>query len=95
MTRVGVAAPGPFDYENGICMVHGLGKLEGLFNVDMRAELARAACRPTSIRFLNDAEAFLLGESVAGAARVMTGRSASPSAPARSGFLADGEIEVG
>ena len=70
VTRVGVAAPGPFDYENGICKVHGLGKLEGLFNVDMRAELVHVLrLDGASIRFLNDAEAFLLGESVAGAAQ--------------------------
>jgi glucokinase len=70
VSRLVVAAPGPFDYENGICLVRGLGKLDGLFGVDMRAELARALLvDPAVIRFLNDAEAFLLGESAAGAAR--------------------------
>jgi glucokinase len=68
--RLGVAAPGPFDYENGVCLVRDLGKLEGLFGVDVREELARELrLESTAIRFLNDAEAFLLGESIAGAAR--------------------------
>jgi glucokinase len=68
--RVGVAAPGPFDYERGICLVRGLGKLEAIYGVDFRRELARTlALDPAAIRFLNDAEAFLLGESVVGAAR--------------------------
>jgi predicted NBD/HSP70 family sugar kinase len=68
--RLGVAAPGPFDYERGVCLVRGLGKLEALYRVDLREELARAlALDGSAIRFLNDAEAFLLGESVVGAAR--------------------------
>jgi glucokinase len=67
---VGVAAPGPFDYEHGICAVHGLGKLEAIYGVDLRSELARALdVRPDAVVFLNDAEAFLLGEAAHGAAR--------------------------
>jgi glucokinase len=67
---VGVAAPGPFDYANGICRVQGLGKLEAIYGVDLRSELADAlGVRPDAVVFLNDAEAFLLGESAHGAAR--------------------------
>jgi predicted NBD/HSP70 family sugar kinase len=70
-TRVGVATPGPFDYERGICTIAGVAKLDALFGVDLRAELARVFvdAMPLDIRFVNDAEAFLLGEAVAGAAR--------------------------
>jgi glucokinase len=94
LSRLGVAAPGPFDYENGICMVRGLGKLEALFGVVLRDELARALqLDPAGIRFLNDAEAFLLGESVAGAAR---GHDRAVGVTLGTGlgsaFLADGEI---
>ena len=66
---IGVSAPGPFDYANGICRVRGLGKLEALYGVDLRKELA-AACgtRPGAVLFLNDAEAFVLGEAAFGAA---------------------------
>ncbi len=46
-------------------------KLDGLHGVELRAELRAAAALPdaAAIRFLNDAEAFLLGEWWAGAAR--------------------------
>lgn len=65
---VGVAVPGPFDYARGICLLEH--KLEALHGVDLRIELAAAlALPPENVRFVNDAEAFLLGEWWAGAAR--------------------------
>jgi glucokinase len=66
--RLGVAVPGPFDYALGVSrMAH---KLEALRGVDLRAELSAALGLPVAaFRFLNDADAFLLGESWAGAAR--------------------------
>lgn len=60
---IGFAVPGPFDHERGICLIKGLAKLEALYGVDLRATLDLDAV------FLNDAEAFLLGEVEAGAAR--------------------------
>jgi glucokinase len=93
--RVGIAVPGPFDYERGICMIRDVGKLEALFGVDMRAELARVLpdTRSESISFLNDAEAFLLGEASAGAAR---GHARAMGVTLGTGlgsaFLVDGEI---
>jgi len=70
VSRWAVATPGPFDYERGICRVSGLGKLEALFGVDIRAELgAVVQAPPSAIVFLNDAHAFALGEWWAGAAR--------------------------
>lgn len=64
----GVAVPGPFDYDRGICLLEH--KLESLYRVDLRVELASALSLPLhAVRFLNDAEAFLLGEWWAGAAR--------------------------
>jgi glucokinase len=64
----GVAAPGPFDYERGICLLEH--KLESLYGIDLRGELAVAlSLAPENVRFLNDAEAFLLGEWWAGAGR--------------------------
>ena len=68
--RWGVATPGPFDYERGICTIRGVAKLDALYGVDLRSELAAALrVRPPDIRFLNDADAFLLGEWWAGRAR--------------------------
>jgi glucokinase len=66
--RFGVAAPGPFDYEAGVSLVSH--KLPGLYGIDLRSELAAAVgLDGRHISFLNDAEAFLLGEWWAGAAR--------------------------
>jgi glucokinase len=95
VTRVGVAVPGPFDYAGGICTIRGVGKLEGLFGVDLRRELSRVLPRTDGPRiwFLNDAEAFLLGEAYAGAAR---GHARAVGITLGTGlgsaFLADGEI---
>ena len=93
--RIGVAAPGPFDYENGVCTIQGVGKLEALFGVDLRSELSRVFpdAPPRAIHFLNDAEAFLLGEGWAGAARGHTRAiGITLGTGLGSAFLADGEI---
>jgi glucokinase len=66
--RLGVAAPGPFDYANGVPKLEH--KLTAIYGVDLRRELADALeIALGAIVFLNDADAFLLGESWAGAAR--------------------------
>ena len=62
----GVAMPDPFDYERGIGQFEGVGKFTGLRGVDV-GEALRARLRG-SMAFLNDADAFLLGEWAAGAA---------------------------
>jgi glucokinase len=66
--RFGVAAPGPFDYGAGVSLVKH--KLPGLYGVNLRRELAPAlGLAEDAVSFVNDAEAFLLGEWWAGAAR--------------------------
>jgi glucokinase len=71
LTRIrglGVAAPGPFDYDRGVSKIPH--KLQGLYGVDLRSELAAATgLSGSDVHFLNDAEAFLIGEWWAGAAR--------------------------
>jgi glucokinase len=68
MRRFGVAVPGPFDYAAGVSLVSH--KLAGLYGVDLRRELSLAlGLAGRAVSFLNDAEAFLLGESWVGAAR--------------------------
>lgn len=63
----GVAMPDPFDYERGVGQFEGVGKFAALRGVDVSEGLrVRLAGRPV---FLNDADAFLLGEWVAGPAR--------------------------
>ncbi|MFF2809089.1 ROK family protein [Streptomyces sp. NPDC058000] len=65
----GVAVPGPFDYEAGVGLFHEVGKFEALYGVDVGTELKRRLRpAPCALRFLNDADAFGIGESVAGAA---------------------------
>jgi glucokinase len=67
--RWGVAIPGPFDYERGIGLFADVGKFESLYGVDVRAALlAGLPGPPGSIVFLNDADAFLWGEWLFGAA---------------------------
>jgi glucokinase len=66
--RIGVAVPGPFDYATGVSLL--THKLEPLHRVDLRQELATALrTDAASIAFVNDADAFLLGEAWVGAAR--------------------------
>jgi glucokinase len=66
----GIAMPGPFDYAAGVGRFHDVGKFESLNGVDVRAELsARITPPPGAIRFVNDADAFGIGESAWGAAR--------------------------
>jgi glucokinase len=65
----GVAMPDPFDYPRGIALFDGVGKFESLHGVDVRAALsARLPGPPRRIVFLNDADAFTLGEWAHGTA---------------------------
>ena len=89
---VGVAVPGPFDYANGVSLL--AHKLEPLHGVDLRRELAEAlGTPPASIRFVNDADAFLLGEAWVGAARGhRRAAGVTLGTGLGSAFLEDGEI---
>jgi glucokinase len=65
-TDWGVAMPDPFDYERGVGRFTGVGKFAALNGVDLRTPLELAL--GGRLRFLNDADAFALGEWTAGAA---------------------------
>ncbi len=68
--RWGVAMPDPFDYPRGIARFEGVGKFEALFGLDVGAALRGSiAPPPESVAFVNDADAFILGEWLVGAAR--------------------------
>ena len=67
--RLAVAVPGPFDHERGIGRYQGVGKFEALRDVDLRAALAPLLPAGVAISFHHDADAFLIGEWWAGAAR--------------------------
>lgn len=65
-----VAIPGPFDYVSGIGRFEHVGKFDSLNGVHVRnALMDRISPRPGMIHFLNDADAFGLGEYALGAAR--------------------------
>ncbi|MFE1028984.1 ROK family protein [Streptomyces sp. NPDC058818] len=65
----GVAMPGPFDYATGIGRFTDVGKFESLAGVDVGAGLRRRlAGRSERMYFLNDADAFAIGEYGSGAA---------------------------
>lgn len=63
-----LAVPGPFDFEAGVSLMRH--KLQYLYGIDLRqAFAARLRSEPNQIRFLNDADAYLLGEVGGGAAK--------------------------
>jgi glucokinase len=65
-----VAIPGPFDYSSGRARFQGVGKFDALAGVDLgQALLGQLAHRPGRVTFVNDAQAFGLGEWLAGSAR--------------------------
>ena len=68
-SRWAIALPGPFDYELGIGRYAGVGKFDALRGFDLRAALTPLLPCASSVSFHNDAEAFVLGEWWAGAAR--------------------------
>lgn len=66
---VGVAMPGPFDYENGISWIKGLNKYGQLFGLNVKELLLqKLGDQVLDIIFVNDAACFLQGEVTCGAA---------------------------
>jgi len=67
ISGVGIAMPGPFDYENGISYIKGLGKYESLYNLNIKEHLAESlGLNSLNVRFRNDAESAIAGEVSAG-----------------------------
>ncbi|MDQ0924706.1 glucokinase [Pseudarthrobacter sp. W1I19] len=67
--RWGVALPGPFDYHRGIALYEHVGKFDQLRGVDVGTQLARRLGHELrSMIFLNDADAFGIGEFAMGVA---------------------------
>ncbi len=68
--RIGIAMPGPFDYENGISLIKDQDKFKSLYQLNIKKELAsRLGIEPYCLRFINDAAAFMQGEVFYGAAK--------------------------
>jgi len=68
LVGIGMAMPGPFDYENGVAWFRNVGKFEQLYSINVREELLARLRLPHdfSIRFQNDAACFAIGESYTG-----------------------------
>jgi glucokinase len=68
--NIGVAMPGPFDYEKGICLIKDQDKFLSLYKQDLCKLIGyHLGIDPASIKFMNDAACFLQGEVFGGAAR--------------------------
>jgi glucokinase len=68
--KIGIAMPGPFDYESGVSYITGLGKYENLYGLNVKELMADVlGISATQILMNNDAACFLHGEMFAGAGR--------------------------
>ena len=67
LAGAGLAFPGPFDYQRGICRMRGMGKYDSIYGLDLRAGLSQACGLPGErFAFENDADLFCLGEAAFG-----------------------------
>ncbi len=68
--RIGIAMPGPFDYEAGISLLKEQGKYASLYGINVKEWLAeRLDIKEQNIIFSNDASCFLQGEVYNGAVK--------------------------
>lgn len=68
--QLGIAMPGPFDYQTGICLMKNVNKYDALYGFNIKEALAeRLNLAPQSVIFRNDSEAFLAGEMRFGAGK--------------------------
>ena len=86
----GAAVPGPFDYDRGIGDYTGVDKFQALAGVDVGAGL-RAGLGAARVHFINDADAFGVGEWMTGAlVRRRRGVAMTLGTGIGSAFIADG-----
>ena len=66
--KIGIAMPGPFDYDEGVSLIEEQDKFNALFGMNVKNVLAdRLGIASNQIRFINDAASFLQGEVFCGA----------------------------
>lgn len=67
--KIGIAMPGPFNYQEGICMIKSLDKFESLFGLNVKKLMSeKLKIKREDILMMNDASCFLKGEVFGGAA---------------------------
>jgi glucokinase len=70
ISGLGIAMPGPFDYEKGISYIRGLNKYEALYGINIKQYLATSLkLDAQAVRFRNDAESTIAGEVLVGAVK--------------------------
>lgn len=63
INQIGIAMPGPFDYENGVSLMEGQSKYDSLYMTNItKGLLLELNNSAIEIRYINDAAAFLQGE---------------------------------
>lgn len=61
--KIGIAMPGPFDYENGISLMNGQSKYDSIYKLNTTMGIQNSIGNPSlQIKYINDAAAFLQGE---------------------------------
>lgn len=71
--HVGIAMPGPFDYEEGISLMQGQDKFDALYQLNVKSLLSdQLQIASTDIRLSNDASCFLKGEVAGGVLKGVT-----------------------
>lgn len=62
-SKIAIAMPGPFDYQNGISYMRNMGKYDALYGMDIRKLiLSELKHEVNELHFINDAGCFLQGE---------------------------------
>ncbi|PSL45659.1 glucokinase [Chitinophaga niastensis] len=70
VNQIGIAMPGPLDYEAGISLIRGLHKYEALYGLNIKELLAQQLqTEARYIKIANDARCFLQGELFNGAVK--------------------------
>lgn len=68
--KIGIAMPGPVDYDLGFCYIKGQNKYESLYGLNLKELLGDSlGIEPSQIRMINDAAGFLSGEMFIGAGK--------------------------
>ncbi|MDX2973391.1 ROK family protein, partial [Kribbella solani] len=87
-----IALPGPFDFATGVAWYRGQGKFDQLYGFDLGAAL-RTELGIERVMFMNDAEAFAVGEWTAGQVRgVERCLGVTIGTGIGTAFLADGRV---
>src|SRR5690349_3506193 len=67
VAKICLAMPGPFNYEEGICLINDQNKYPQLYELNVKTMLAQAlGIQPSAIYINNDAACFLQGEVFCG-----------------------------